>query len=74
MPSWASRRADMIGADAIVGGFPAHALVKGIDDDRDRYFGFYQRSNDALGDLGAKRFPTDIGACFQDFEQPFSEL
>ena len=74
MPSWASRLADMIGVDAVVGGFPVHALVKGINDDQGEYFGFCQRSNGDLLDLGTKRFPPDIEACFQDFEQPFSEL
>ena len=74
MPSWVSRRADMIGVDAVVGGFPVHALVKAIDDDQGGYFGFYQRSDDDLCNLGTKKFPPDIGAEFQDLEQPSSEL
>ena len=56
------------------GGFPVLALVKGIDDDQGRYSGFCQRANDDLFYLGIQRFPSDVRAGFQDFEQLFSEL
>ena len=55
-------------------GFLVHALVKGIDDDEGGYFGFCQRSNNDLFYLGAQRFPSNVRANFQDFEQLFSEL
>ena len=55
----------MIGVDAVVGGFPVHALVKGIDDDHGGYFGFCQRPNDDVFDPGTKRFRPTSGLAFK---------